>query len=155
MNNWVWWYTPEILAFGRGGAEDQKLKAILGYLGSSRSTWNTEILQQQKRRKLDPLLFVKYVYRQKLVYKPKASCAVSNWGLGWMSSVDKRACHANVRSWVQIPRNCTKSRMWSYVAASTALCMCGNGAGARGSLGLAGHQSPSGLSEWPCHKGIE
>lgn len=155
MNNWVWWYMPEILELGRWGQEDQKLKAILGYLGSSRSAWNTEILQQQKRRKLDTFLFVKYVYRQKLVYKLKASCEASNWGLGWMRSVDKSACHANVWSWGQIPRNRTKSRMWSYVAASTALCMCGNGAGARGSLEPAGHQSPSGLSEWHCHKGIE
>lgn len=97
MNNWVWWYTPEILALVRGWQEDLKLKAILGYLGRPTSTWNAEILQQQKRRKSDPLFFVKYVHRQKLVYKPKASCAVSNWDLEWMGSVNKRACRVNVR----------------------------------------------------------
>lgn len=46
----VWWHSPEIPAPRTWSQEDKKLKVILGYVTSSRSSWACKTLSQKQNK---------------------------------------------------------------------------------------------------------
>lgn len=60
--NQVWWYKSIILGLGRWRREDQKFKAILGYLASSRLGWVTWESASKQQSPPDHTLWIGKVY---------------------------------------------------------------------------------------------